>query len=460
MEYCPLRLYAEGGNGKTEFAAILVLYFLIASGKRSIEVYSAAGDKDQAARIFKSCKQILEADDTLYHLCKITDSKKKIEVPHLYNTYEALSADIKKSGRNPSIVICDEIHEWERERGKALWEQLSSGSHARKESLQITLTTAGVYDPQHFACNEWDYAKKVQDNPKIDPTYHAKIYCAEPADNWEDEKVWKKANPSIGITFDIEKLRAEYTKAKRIRSEEIKFKRYYLNLWTNEISSFFDANAIKLCKVPKFKQEDINGEIAYVGCDLGFTTDICSLAVLLNTGEGLKIKSHNWIPEHKAKERSDQVNYYQWEKEGWITFHEGKTIKQIQLFEEIQQILLQYNVSHIGFDKFNAKWIAERLEEEGYLVFGVPPYFKNMNEPLKELERLILDKRIEFDSPVLEWMFNNVSVETDSLGNIRPTKKKSKDKIDGVMALLNAMFIFIGEGGLNSERESSGFGQL
>jgi phage terminase large subunit-like protein len=68
---------------------------------------------------------------------------------------------------------------------------------------------------------------------------------------------------------------------------------------------------------------------------------------------------------------------------------------------------------------------------QGYMAF---------NYPTKQLEKLILSGEIVLDDdPVIRWMFTNVELEKDSLGNIRPSKKKAEKKIDGVVALIMAI---------------------
>ena len=46
------------------------------------------------------------------------------------------------------------------------------------------------------------------------------IYGAEETDDWTDPKVWKKANPSLGITVSIDKVQAACDSAKQNPGEE------------------------------------------------------------------------------------------------------------------------------------------------------------------------------------------------------------------------------------------------
>ena len=60
-----------------------------------------------------------------------------------------------------------------------------------------------------------------------------------------------------------------------------------------------------------------------------------------------------------------------------------------------------------------------------------------MTAPTKELERLVLGCELAHGgNPVLRWMASNVAAEEDAAGNLKPSKKRSSEKIDGIVALI------------------------
>ena len=68
------------------------------------------------------------------------------------------------------------------------------------------------------------------------------------------------------------------------------------------------------------------------------------------------------------------------------------------------------------------------------------PTVLNFSEPMKELEKLVLQGRFHHNgNPVLSWMVSNVVAHSDVKDNIYPRKEKPENKIDGVIALLMAL---------------------
>lgn len=446
-------------SGKTELAAALVVYMLFGIGESGQEIVSSASTRHQAGRIFKAASQMIRQDEYLSDMCLIRESKKEIEIPHKFSKYMALSADSKKSGENISYCIVDEGHEHPQQKGKELWDVLQSSFGARTNPLFLSISTAGVYNPNHFFYQEWEYAEKIRKNPQLNPNYLPVMFQADANDDWGSEAVWHKAMP--GLKFGcprIEFIREQYNEAKHLPSAENSFRRFYLNQWVNKEDAFFDLTEYNKCP-NKIDLEQLKGKLFYGGYDGSSTTDITSFVLICESDGVLNILPYFWIPEHKASQRTgklnDQVDYHKWHKEGLVRFCKGKTIDENQVRKDIGEICDGLNVEIIGVDPFQSQSIVNGLENDGFICRAVRQGFLTMNSPMKELEKRILEHKINHgDNPVLRWMAGNTVIEQDSLNNIRPTKKKSRDKIDGISALLTAMAIYLGE---NSELQTSGF---
>lgn len=447
-------------SGKTELAAAIVLYCLFGLAEEGQEIVSAAADREQAGRVFKAAAQMVRSDQFLSDHCIIRESKKEIELPHKFSTYKALSADSgNKDGRNISFCICDEIHSWKAKQGKELWDVLGSSFGARSNPLFLSITTAGIFNPNHFAFHEWQHAMAVAADPSIDPTFLPVLFQAAPDDDWTSEETWHEAMP--GLRFDCPKIdfiRSEFNRAKLIPSEESKFRRYYLNQWVNRTDSFFDMEEWDAC--PKeIDLEKLKGAYCIGGFDGSISNDITAFVLLFNVDGIFTVLTFFWIPEAKANERtgrkSDPVDYHLWKEQGFIRFCSGKTINTDEVREQIKDICKDYRVELLGLDPLPLTEFANELESDGFLVRGVRQGFITMSEPTRKLQKLILDHKINHGGhPILRWMAENTIVRTDELGNMRPAKSKSKDRIDGISALLTALAVWIGE---NPENRASGF---
>lgn len=446
-------------GGKTELAAAVVLFCLFGLAEPGQEIVSAAADREQAGRVFKACAQMVRSDPFLSELCIIRESKKEIELPQKFSTYKALSADSgNKDGRNISFCICDEIHSWKAKQGKELWDVLGSSFGARSNPLFLSITTAGVFNPNHFAFMEWQHAMAVAADPTIDPTFLPVLFQAAPDDDWTDEATWHKAMPGLSQGCPkIEFIRSEFNRARLIPSEEGKFRRYYLNQWVNRTDSFFDMDEWDACP-NQIDFEKLKGAYCIGGFDGSLTNDITAFVLLFMVDGVFTVIPYFWIPSAKANERtgrkSDPVDYHLWKEQGFVRFCSGKTINTEQVRKEIKDICRDYRVEIVGLDPLPLIEFANELEDDGFLVRGVRQGLITMTEPTRKLQKLILDHKINHGGhPVLRWMAENTIVRNEDLG-CRPAKTKSKDKIDGISALLTSLAVWIGE---NPESRASGF---
>jgi len=233
-------------NGKSELAAAIALYGLLADGETGAEVYSAAADKDQAGLVFGVAAQMLRNDPALSEQCYIVDSQKRIVHQQSASVYKAISAEAySKHGFNASMVIYDELHAAPDRR---LYDVLSTSMGARHQPLLLVISTAG-YDRHSILWELYCHAKKVQENPTIDPTFLPILYEAPIDADWTSEKVWRKANPALGDFRSLEEMQIVAARAKAIPAQENTFRRLYLNQWTEQASRWIALDAWDGCRI-------------------------------------------------------------------------------------------------------------------------------------------------------------------------------------------------------------------
>ena len=79
-------------------------------------------------------------------------------------------------------------------------------------------------------------------------------------------------------------------------------------------------------------------------------------------------------------------------------------------------------------------------EEDAHIVVPIGQQMSSMSGPSKELEKLVVSKRLEHgNNPIMNWCAGNVTIKEDANGNIRPDKEKSIERIDGIVALICAL---------------------
>ena len=429
--------------GKSELAAAIALYLLCADGEQRAEIYGAAADRQMASLVFNVAADMIRLSPALRKRCKILDSRKRIIFTPTNSFYQVLSSDADRAhGVSAHGVIVDEIHV---QKNPDLYNVLTKGSgDARRQPLQFIISTAG--DNIHSIGYElFQKAKDLLAGRKTDPTIYPVVYAAEPNDDWTDPEVWKKANPSLGYTFSIDKLAEACESAKQNPSEENVFKTLRLNIWVNQAVRWMPMAKWDACSKPSFSPEDLRGRVCYGGLDLSSTQDLTALVLVfppITEGEPYKVLPFAWIPEETIAQRSrrDHVNYDLWASQGFILTTEGNVVDYDAIEARILELAEQYSIREIAYDRWNAQSLVNHLTDEGLTMVPFGQGFISMSPPTKELMRLTLEGKIAHAGhPVLRWCMDNVVVQTDPAGNIKISKAKATEKVDLAVALVMAL---------------------
>jgi len=432
-------------NGKSELGAAIALYMLAGDGEFGAEIYSAASDRDQARIVFDVAAQMVRQSDGLSKRLKIIDSQKRIVYYETGSFYEVLSSDVKtKHGLNPHAVIFDELHA---QPNRELWDVLTEGSmEARQQPLLFTMTTAG-FDKESVCYEVYDYAKKVKEGIIKDKHLLPVIYELDKDDNWEDEKNWYKANPSLGTKkkieankkiLDIVRFREAYKKAKEIPSKENSFKRLRLNIWTSQRTRWLSQESWNNCN-GKVDIDELKEQPCWAGMDLSSTGDITAFVLVF---KDFSVLPFFFIPKDNIEDRvkKDKVPYDIWARNGLMFATDGNVIDYKFIEDKIDQIAKEYQIEEIAFDPYNALMLNQKLTDLGFNMVEIRQGMKSLSPPTKFLETLILGGKLKHgNNPVLSWMFDNVMIISDANENHRPDKEKSTEKIDGIQALIMAV---------------------
>ena len=256
--------------------------------------------------------------------------------------------------------------------------------------------------------------------------------------------MWKKANPSLGITVGIDKVKAACDSAKQNPAEENAFRQLRLNQWVKQAIRWMPMEKWDACAFP-VDPKDLEGRVCYGGLDLSSTTDITAFVLVFppeNEDDKYSILPFFWIPEENVdlRVKRDHVNYDLWKQQGYLQTTEGNVVHYGFIESFIEELGTRYNIREIAFDRWGATQMVQNLEGLGFTVVPFGQGFKDMSPPTKELMRLTLGGQISHGGhPVLRWMMDNIFIRTDPAGNIKPDKEKSTEKIDGAVATIMAL---------------------
>lgn len=445
-------------NGKTTLIAALGLSHLVLDPPGG-EIYCCAADIGQASLSYNAIVQMIEQDPDLEELLKITDSSKTITNTETGSFLKVLSAEaFTKHGLNPSVVIFDELHA---QPDRELWDVMTFGSGAaRQEPLYWVITTAGDDpDRKSIGWEKHDYAKKIKEKTIVDPIWYVRIYAAPEDADIFDEQVWYDSNPSLGITIDIEKVRQEAIGARNSPSTEKLFRYLRLNQWVSIKSTGWLPLSLWDATAGTWNISELLGKNCYLGLDLSSTTDLTAIALLFPPQPGIadwRCLFEVFVPEESMRERSkvDKVPYEDWVRDKLLIATPGDAVDYDIVKSRIEQLVRLYKIRYICADKWNSQMMTQQLKKSaGLKTIEIPQTIAGLSPAMKELERMFRDKSITHEKSLLvRWCFGNVVIYTDGNENIKPMKNKSRDRIDPIVALINAM-----AGAMRLEKKKSNY---
>lgn len=428
--------------GKSELAAAVALYLLYADNEPSAEVYGAAADRQQASIVFDVAKQMVEMSPALMKRSKLMAATKRIVNYGNAGFYQVLSAEVgNKHGFSVSGLVFDEIHT---QPNRQLYDVLTKGSSdARQNPLHFIITTAGT-DRHSIAYELHTKAVDILEGRRSDPTFYPVVYGLKDDEDWEDEANWYKVNPSLGYTVGVERLRDAYREAKQNPADEITFKWLRCNMWVSSTVAWIPEQ-IYMRGNEKIDMDALEGRDCYAGLDLSSTGDITAFVLMFpprDEDEKYIVLPYFWVPEETIPQRvkAASVPYDVWERQGFIQATEGNVIHYDFIEHFIEELGKKYHILEIAFDRWGAVQMVQDLEGMGFTVVPFGQGFKDMSPPSKEFYKILMEgKMIHGGNPVLRWMAGNVVIDTDPAGNIKVTKAKSKEKIDGIVAAIMAL---------------------
>ena len=437
-------------GGKSELAAALQIIATFFDGEHAPQVYSVANTRDQAAYVYNAatamCKYLAKDSSKFGKRARVMQYK--IVETETNGFITRLTADAgTNDGANPHLAIIDEYHS---AKTNEMVKVVETGMGGRTQPLLIIITTAGFN--KNGPCYEFRkvLTDVLEDKVQNDSLFGI-IWTLDEGDDYNDETVWQKANPNIGNTPRWEQMRSFYQNAKIEGSSAlVEFLTKNLNQWVDAAKVWIKDDDWTACE-----GEVIEEGPCIIGLDLSSRVDVTAVTYLWPQTKSFR--NHYYVPEEKAAQgrRPDGVDYKEWIAKGYVTATPGNVIDYDYIIRDVLDSCARYQVQLIGYDPYNADLIVPKLEAEGIACGAVRQGFITLSPATKRLETMVLSKEIRHDGdPVLRWMLGNVEIETDAAGNIKPSKGKSQNKIDGVASLVTAIAAWMSTE-LNKEEEMS-----
>ena len=435
-------------NAKSTVSAGVGIYMLAADGEPGAEIVSAATTRDQARIIYDMAKEMVRREPDLRQALGLevfggSTQAGVIKCVKNAGTFLPLSREAggDKDGGSPHCNLIDEFHA---HKTSAMYDVLDTGTGARKQPLTWIVTTAGAN--KHGPCYEMDkYCESILAGHHDDERFFGIIYQLDDDDEWDDESVWIKANPGLGVCVNLEDLQSKATAAKSSVRLRDSFQTKHLNRWINASQSWMDMVRWSECVVPdEFDWSVFRGQRCWIGLDLSSKKDITAISYLWSLDDKWYTLGKYYMPDAVIHSERMGVVYKEWAEQGHLTLMSGAVID----FETVQSQIIkdasEFRVEGVAIDPWNGQQMMQNLIAEGVPVIEMRPTLGNMSEPMKTLEALVLQKKIlHNNNPALSWMMSNVVAKVDDKDNVLPTKDQAENRIDGVAALISALGIGI-----------------
>lgn len=439
------------GSGKTPLAAALGLKGIVADGEAAAEVYTAGVTRDQAGYLLRDARLMALASKALSSRLDI--QAHNIAAPKTGSFMRAVSSEARSLDQKRVYeALIDELHEHP---DGTVVRKMRAGTKNRLNALIFEITNSG-YDRHSICWQHHDYSIKVLEGVLENDAWFAYVCALDEGDDWQDESVWPKANPGLGVTLPLRYLREQVQEAVGMPANEDLVKRLNFCIWTERSAGMFDMARWDACAG---EPQIVPGQRVWGGLDIATTTDIAAMAILAprletvtseaepgleETTEELVIDvlMRFWIPAEAIAKRSrrDHVPYDVWAREGLVTATPGNEIDQDFIREEIASVAQLYDLVDIGLDPWNSTYLRQKLEAEGARFTMIRQGFGSLTEPTKRLIAAVGGARVRHGGhPVLRWMASNAVAETDAAGNVKPSKDRSLEKIDGIAAIVSGI---------------------
>ncbi|MER7076622.1 Phage terminase-like protein, large subunit, contains N-terminal HTH domain [Saccharopolyspora kobensis] len=453
-------------NGKSTLASVLSLYLWCADREAGAEVYAAAGDRQQARRVYDAAKAMAETSSAIRKRAAGGIKRSVMEYPPTSAIFRALSSDGgRQHGLNVSGAVIDELHV---HKHRGLVDALETGTGSRVQPLVWIISTADDGTTNTIFAEKYEYLQALHGGHVDDPSTFGVVFAADPAADPFDEATWEAANPGLGLTVSRDYLRRQANRARVTPGYLNEFLRLHLNVRTKTGARWLDLSAWD-AGAGLVDLDALDGRPCFAGLDLSATTDLTSLSLWFPPPDGDPDGEHVWVPFFWLPEdnvaaiaRRTRVPFDRWAEQPGplgrlLRTTEGNVVDYRAVRNLITQINRRWPITALGYDPWNATETINELADDGLVLEPVRQGYASLSPPSKALERLVLAGRVRHGgNPILRYCIDCTEVRSDENGNVRPVKpdtRTSAKRIDGTISGLNALAMHLLRSGPETKPE-------
>ena len=435
-------------NGKSTLAAAIMLAMYCLEPGIGPKLFSAATTGDQARVVWDIAKRMVEREPDLRSAYQIEAFANTIPRYDVGGVFKAINAKAStQDGLNPSALSFDELHA---HKTRDLFDVLRSAVGARRDPMFLYTTTEGYETP-----GPWPeirkFAQQILEGVVAADHFLVAFYALDDGDDDFDERVWIKANPLIQQNPSLlKKIREAALEAKHQPGAMAEFRIKRLNRPASSAEGFIDLLRWKKCSGP-VDLEALKAVPCWAGLDLASTRDMAAWRLVWIVDGVLLTWGRYWVPADAVHQRTQRatVTYQAWVTAGHVRMTEGDVVDYRVIRDDVIEDCQRFNVQQAAFDPWNATQTVQELQEAGITMVEFIQGPKSFHPAMQSLESYYIAGKLKHGgNPVLTWNAANLVARRDVNMNMAPDKKRSADKIDGMVALLMATGrATIGDGG-------------
>jgi phage terminase large subunit-like protein len=430
-------------NAKSTLASGIGVYLLACDNEPGAVIVSAATTRDQARLCFADAQQLMRKEPGFCRHFGVQVRANAITCERTGSTFKPLSAEgSHQDGLNIHGALIDEVHAM---KDRRIYDVIETGTGARQQPLLFAISTAG-FNQHGIGYELRGYLTKVLDNAVADESFFGLIYTLDEGDNWQDERVWSKPNPNLGVSVYLDDLRRQALKASQTPSAQMNYLTKRMNMWVNANSAWIDTRLWQAAAVPRTWAQAaavLAGEACYIGIDLATKSDLLALCLWFPPA-GARTKHtlvfRFWVPEF-ALQQEDNGTLADFARRGAIEVHRGKVADFEMLADDLEDIGRTFNVLEMAADPWQLPPLLSILNRRSFEIPIEPTrqVVATMSPAMKETANWLLADEIEHDgNPAMTWQISNVVCHYDAKENIYPRKAHKANKIDGCVAMFLA----------------------
>lgn len=425
------------GSGKTPLAAALMLYMILEDGERAAEAYSAAPSRDQSLIAFRDAARMVQASPALAK--SIEALEQALYHPASGSVVRPLSSEARTlDGRRVHFAVLDELME---HGDRTVVDKMRASTKGRRQPLLLEITNAG-WDRESVCWEHHELSREILEGTRANDEWFAFVAGLDVGDDWQDERGWLKANPSMPTLPGLRYLREQVEEAKAMASRQSIVRRLNFSEWVESSSVWIDMDAFRDCAVPALDVAAFAGQPVVLGLDIGATDSMTVVAVLQRAGdETTRVLVHGFLPEARLEDRiaRDKIPYDAWVRAGWVELTPGSIVQMERVRAYVRELARHVTVAALAYDDWGVVSFAQSLEADGFVAVKIDQSPKGLTGACREWERLVAERKLQYGAcPLLEAHVARARVRVSDAG-VMPVKTSETARIDAVSAVLTAL---------------------